>query len=88
MSNRYRHRPSMHEFWGWAAHSPTHARSDTSVIISPGLIVVWRQLVQELLDAMLLPNRVDVRDLVFGQRREVEVDLQRGEERRREDKWR
>ena len=34
---------------------------------------------QELLDAVLLAHRVDVRNLVLGQRREVEVDLQRNE---------
>ena len=46
---------------------------------SPRLIVVRRELVQELLDAVLLAHRVDVRNLVLGQRREVEVDLQRNE---------
>ena len=46
---------------------------------SPGLIVVRRELVEELLDAVLLPHRVDVRHFVHGQRREVEVHLQKGE---------
>ena len=48
---------------------------------SPRLIVVRWELVQELLDAVLLAHRVDVRNLVLGQRREVEVDLQREERR-------
>ena len=34
---------------------------------------------EELLDAVLLPHRVDVRHFVLGQRREVEVDLQKSE---------
>ena len=46
---------------------------------SPGLIVVRRELVEELLDAVLLPHRVDVRHFVLGQRREVEVDLQKSD---------
>ena len=34
---------------------------------------------EELLDAVLLPHRVDVRHFGVGQRREVEVDLQKSE---------
>ena len=44
-----------------------------------------RELVQELLDAVLLAHRVDVGNLVLGQRREVEVDLQREMERTNDD---
>ena len=47
--------------------------------ILPRLIVVRRELVQELLDAVLLAHRVDVGNLGVGQRREVEVDLQRND---------
>ena len=47
--------------------------------ILPRLIVVRRQLLQELLDAVLLAHRVDVGHFVLGQRREVEVDLQRND---------
>ena len=39
-----------------------------------------RELVEELLDAVLLPHRVDVRHFVLGQRREVEVDLQKSDD--------
>ena len=46
---------------------------------SPRLIVVRRELVQELLDAVLLAHRVDIRNLGVGQCGEVEVDLQREE---------
>ena len=35
---------------------------------------------EELLDAVLLPHRVDVRHLGVGQRREVEVDLQKSDD--------
>ena len=35
---------------------------------------------EELLDAVLLPHRVDVRHFVLGQRREVEVDLQKSDD--------
>ena len=35
---------------------------------------------EELLDAVLLPHRVDVRHFGVGQRREVEVDLQKGDD--------
>ena len=53
--------------------------------ILPRLIVVRRQLLQELLDAVLLAHRVDVGNLGVGQRREVEVDLQREMERTNDD---
>lgn len=53
--------------------------SGETLQILPRLIVVRRELVQELLDAVLLAHRVDVRHLVLGQRREVEVDLQRND---------
>ena len=56
-------------------------RGEKSLRISPRLVVVWRQLLQELLDAVLLAHRVDVGNLGVGQRREVEVDLQREMER-------
>ena len=35
---------------------------------------------EELLDAVLLPHRVDVRHFGVGQRREVEVDLQKSDD--------
>ena len=35
---------------------------------------------EELLDAVLLPHRVDVRHFGVGQRREVEVHLQKGDD--------
>ena len=43
--------------------------------ILPDFIVVRRKLVEELLDAILLPDRVDVGHLVVRQGGEVEVDL-------------
>ena len=46
-------------------------------MVSPRLVVVRRQLLKELLDAVLLAHGVDVGHLGVGQRREVEVDLQR-----------
>ena len=56
----------------------THNHDEKEV--SPGLIVVRRELVEELLDAVLLPHRVDVRHFGVGQRREVEVHLQKGDD--------
>lgn len=41
----------------------------------PHLIVMRRQLVKELFDAVFLPDGVHVRHLVLGQRREIQVDL-------------
>ena len=41
----------------------------------PDFIVMGRQLVQQLLDAVLLAYGVDVGHLVIRQRGEVEVDL-------------
>ena len=38
-------------------------------------IVVWGQLVEELLDAVFLPDGVHVWDLVIRQSGEVEMDL-------------
>ena len=42
---------------------------------SPNFIVVWRQLVEELLHAVLLPNRVHIRHLVVRQGGEEQMHL-------------
>ena len=42
---------------------------------SPNFIVMWRQLVKELLHAILLSHRVHVGHLVVGQGGEEEVHL-------------
>ena len=59
--------------------------SGETLQILPRLIVVRGELLQELLDAVLLAHRVDVGNLGVGQRREVEVDLQREMERTNDD---
>jgi len=43
---------------------------------SPGLIVVRRQLLQQLFNAMLLAHGVHERDLVIGEIAEEEMHLQ------------
>ena len=42
---------------------------------SPNFVVVWRQLVEELLHAVFLPHRVHVRHLVVREGGEEEVYL-------------
>ena len=51
---------------------PTSERSRVSL---PHFIVMRRELVEELLDPIFLPHRVNVGDLVIRQGREVEVNL-------------
>lgn len=51
--------------------SPIHT---LSVFVSY-LIVVWRQLVEELSDPVLLSGTVDVRHFVFWQAGEIHLDL-------------
>jgi hypothetical protein len=40
-----------------------------------GFVVVRRQLMEELFDAVLFAERVDVRYFLFGYRREILMDL-------------
>ena len=47
-----------------------------SVWFLPDFVVMGWQLLQQLLDSVFLPNRVDVGNLVFGQSGKVEVDLE------------
>ena len=42
---------------------------------TPGLVVMRRQLLEQLLDPVLLAHGVDVRDFVVGDLGEVQVDL-------------
>ena len=42
----------------------------------PDFIIVGRQLLEELLDAIFLPHRVNIRNLVVWQGGEVEVNLE------------
>ena len=53
----------------------------SSVFFLPDFIVMRWQLIQELLDPMLLPNRVHVGHLVLRQRGEVQMDLEEKEEK-------
>ena len=49
--------------------------SERSKVSLPHFIVMRRELVEELLDPIFLPHRVNVGDLVIRQGREVEVNL-------------
>ena len=51
---------------------PTSERSQVSL---PHFIVMRRELVEELLDPIFFPHRVNVGDLVIRQGGEVEVNL-------------
>ena len=49
--------------------------SERSQVSLPHFIVMRRELVEELLDPIFLPHRVNVGDLVIRQGREVAVNL-------------
>lgn len=47
------------------------------------LIVVWRQLLQQLSDSVLVASTVGIRDFLFGNLREIQLHLKSSEKLRR-----
>lgn len=59
-------------------HAHTHTNSLGSISY---LIVMWRQLIQELFDSELLSGTVNIRDLVLRQTGEIQLDLEHTEQK-------
>lgn len=60
-------------------HAHTHTNSLGSISY---LIVMWRQLIQELFDSELLSGTVNIRDLVLRQTGEIQLDLDHRHQKR------
>lgn len=62
-------------------HTPMHAHTHKNSLESY-LIVMRRQLIQELFDSELLSGTVNIRDLVLWQTGEVQLDLDHRQQNR------